>query len=40
MTRAISVPAISVSYSRNGNSTKPNEFGMRTMQERAYDKRG
>ncbi|RYF09183.1 MAG: DEAD/DEAH box helicase, partial [Oxalobacteraceae bacterium] len=36
----ISVPSVSVSYSRNGNSTKPNALGMRLMQERAYEKRG
>jgi superfamily II DNA or RNA helicase len=35
-----SVPSVSVTYSRNGSSTKPNEFGMRAMQERAYEKRG
>lgn len=35
-----SVPSISVSYSRNGNSTKANALGMRPMQERAYEKRG
>ena len=35
-----SVPSISVSYARNGNSTKANAFGMRPMQERAYEKRG
>ncbi len=34
------VPSVSVSYSGNGNSTKPNELGMRVMQERAYEKRG
>jgi superfamily II DNA or RNA helicase len=34
------VPSVSVSYARNGNSTKANAFGMRPMQERAYDKRG
>lgn len=34
------VPSVSVSYARNGASTKPNELGMRVMQERAYDKRG
>src|SRR5688572_21052268 len=38
MTR--SVPSISVSYARNGNSTKTNALGMRPMQERAYEKRG
>jgi len=36
----ISVPSVSVSYSRNGSSTKPNALGMRPMQERAYEKRG
>src|ERR1700691_1921139 len=35
-----SVPSISVSYARNGNSTKINALGMRPMQERAYEKRG
>ena len=35
-----SVPSISVSYARNGSSTKANAFGMRPMQERAYEKRG
>lgn len=34
------VPSVSVTYARNGNSTKPNELGMRAMQERAYEKRG
>ena len=34
------VPSVSVSYSRNGNSTTSNELGMRAMQERAYEKRG
>jgi superfamily II DNA or RNA helicase len=34
------VPSVSVSYARNGNSTKSNELGMRAMQERAYEKRG
>src|SRR6266487_3996371 len=34
------VPSISVSYARTGNSTKANAFGMRPMQERAYEKRG
>jgi len=40
MTVMKSVPSVSVTYSRNGSSTKPNEFGMRAMQERAYEKRG
>ena len=35
-----SIPSVSVSYSSNGTSTKANELGMRTMQERAYEKRG
>ncbi|MBB3389913.1 superfamily II DNA or RNA helicase [Rhizobium sp. BK275] len=34
------VPAVSVSYARNGSSTKANALGMRPMQERAYEKRG
>ena len=35
-----SVPSVSVTYARNGASTKANSFGMRPMQERAYEKRG
>ena len=35
-----SVPSISVTYARNGSSTKTNALGMRPMQERAYEKRG
>ena len=35
-----SVPSVSVSYARNGSSTKANAIGMRPMQERAYEKRG
>ena len=35
-----SVPSVSVTYARNGSSTKANELGMRVMQERAYEKRG
>jgi superfamily II DNA or RNA helicase len=34
------VPSISVTYARNGTSTKANALGMRPMQERAYEKRG
>lgn len=34
------VPTVSVVYSRTGASTKANKFGMRVMQERAYQKRG
>lgn len=40
MTDIKSIPSISVNYACKGNSTKPNEMGMRVMQERAYDKRG
>ena len=39
-TETKSVPSISVSYARNGSSTKANALGMRPMQERAYEKRG
>ena len=35
-----SVPSISVSYARNGNTTKANALGMRPMQERAHERRG
>ncbi len=35
-----SVPTVSVTYARNGASAKANAFGMRPMQERAYEKRG
>lgn len=35
-----SVPSVSVTYARNGASTKANALGMRAMQERAYEKRG
>lgn len=34
------VPSVSVTYARNGGSTKSNELGMRPMQERAFEKRG
>ena len=40
MNAPIAVPSVSVSYARTGSSTKSNELGMRTMQERAYEKRG
>ena len=40
MTVPRSIPSVSVSYARNGNSTKANVLGMRPMQERAYEKRG
>src|SRR5271157_4370049 len=40
MTRQMPVPSVSVTYLQNGSSTKANEFGMRPMQERAFEKRG
>lgn len=36
----MTVPSVSVTYARNGTSTRSNAFGMRPMQERAYEKRG
>lgn len=35
-----SIPSVSVSYARNGNSAKANALGMRPMQERVYERRG
>src|SRR3954469_7014776 len=40
MTKAKAVPSVSVTYARNGSSTRANALGMRPMQERAYEKRG
>ena len=40
MTTGKSIPAVSVTYARNGVSTRSNELGMRPMQERAWAKRG
>jgi hypothetical protein len=40
MTADNSVPSVSVTYARNGSSTKSNELGMRPMQERAFERRG
>lgn len=40
MTDQKSIPSVSVSYAKNGTSTKANAFGMRPMQERAYERRG
>ncbi|MDP9178658.1 MAG: DEAD/DEAH box helicase [Gemmatimonadota bacterium] len=40
MTTIKTVPSVSVSYARNGVSTKANALGMRPMQERVYEKRG
>lgn len=34
------IPSISVTYAQNGASTTSNEYGMRAMQERAYERRG
>ncbi len=34
------IPSVSVTYAQNGASTTSNEFGMRAMQERAYERRG
>jgi superfamily II DNA or RNA helicase len=38
--RPLREPSVSVTYARNGASTKANALGMRPMQERAYEKRG
>ena len=35
-----SIPSVSVTYARNGSSTKVNALGMRPMQERAWERRG
>ncbi len=40
MNRGKSIPSVSVTYARNGSSTRANVLGMRPMQERAYEKRG
>jgi superfamily II DNA or RNA helicase len=40
MTATRTIPSVSVTYARNGSSTKANALGMRPMQERAYEKRG
>ena len=40
MSNPISVPSVSVTYAQDGTSTRPNDLGMRPMQERAYQKRG
>ena len=34
------IPSVSVTYARNGTSTRANALGMRPMQELAYEKRG
>ncbi|MBD2060751.1 DEAD/DEAH box helicase [Funiculus sociatus GB2-A5] len=40
MSKPIAVPSVSVTYAKDGTSTKANALGMRPMQERAYQKRG
>ena len=40
MTKQKSIPTVTVNYKSTGSSIKSNELGMRTMQERAYEKRG
>ncbi len=40
MTTSKPIPAVSFQTARTGASAKPNEMGMRQMQERAYAKRG
>ena len=39
-TNAYVIPSVSISTARTGVSSKANELGMRTMQERAFAKRG
>ena len=36
MTTGKIIPSVSVTYVRNGRSTRSNELGMRPMQERAW----
>src|ERR1041385_636101 len=40
MSEPISVPSVSVTYAQTGASMCANAFGMRPMQERAWQKRG
>ena len=40
MTTSKPIPSVSLRTGQTGASTKPNEMGMRAMQERAYDRRG
>jgi len=40
MSGKLSVPSVSVDYACTGQSTQSNEYGMRPMQERAFEKRG
>ena len=39
-TNAYTVPSVSIKTAHTGATNKANELGMRTMQERAYAKRG
>lgn len=39
-TNTYTVPSVSIATAHTGASTRSNELGMRTMQERAYSKRG
>lgn len=39
-TNSYTVPSVSITTAHTGASSKANELGMRTMQERAYTKRG
>lgn len=39
-TNAYTVPSVSITTARTGASSKSNELGMRSMQEKAYSKRG
>lgn len=40
MSNPTSIPSITIDYGATGTSMQSNEFGMRPMQERAYEKRG
>ena len=40
MTSPQSIPSVSMRTGHTGASTKPNELGMRVMQQRVYDRRG
>src|SRR5215208_3627550 len=40
MSTPISIPSVSVTYAQDGTSTRSNGYGMRPMQERAYQQRG
>jgi hypothetical protein len=39
-TNSFTVPSVSIKTAHTGATNKANELGMRTMQERAYAKRG